>query len=426
MAYQEIQDLVRPSQETYERVEQWLVDAGVHIIDKRLNGVDFLRVQMPLNDAERLLDVRLSCFAHVQHDEIKIFRSLDHYSVDDAVGDHIDLISGVVRFPHVKNTPLPNDDDEIVGFKTTPQSIQQRYNITVPKDMSGKNSQSVVSFLGQYWSPSDLEKFQKNFDLPVRPIDHLYGFNDPNKPGVEASLDVQYLSGVLDSSIPTVVYSTNGTTPSGNEPFLDWLELLNTQSSIPYVFSISYQDYENTVGNAYAIRVNTEFQKNTLRGSTFATGSGDSGVGCKDLGTGGVSCSTFNAEFPSTSPVVVSLGATTLSAFTQIEESIDFSSGGFSNIFGRQSYQEKAVSQFLSQPELPPSSYYNQTGLGFPDLSTIGKNFQVFYKGIPIPVAGTSASTPTFAAMVSMMNTLRLNANQPTLGFIQPFLYEAW
>ena len=76
----------------------------------------------------------------------------------------------------------------------------------------------------------------------------------------------------------------------------------------------------------------------------------------------------------------------------------------------------------------------------------------MYWKGNKLPVDGTSASTPAMAQMISMfdsllsfdfffsriihfssifclknrMNSERLNANLPTLGFANPFLYSAW
>ena len=39
-------------------------------------------------------------------------------------------------------------------------------------------------------------------------------------------------------------------------------------------------------------------------------------------------------------------------------------------------------------------------------------------------LTGTSASAPTFAAMVSLLNEARLKQGRPAMGFINPFLYE--
>ena len=38
--------------------------------------------------------------------------------------------------------------------------------------------------------------------------------------------------------------------------------------------------------------------------------------------------------------------------------------------------------------------------------------------------AGTSASTPIFAGIISLLNDLRLNAGKKPLGFLSPLLYQ--
>ena len=40
------------------------------------------------------------------------------------------------------------------------------------------------------------------------------------------------------------------------------------------------------------------------------------------------------------------------------------------------------------------------------------------------PVGGTSASSPTFAGLVSLLNEARLDAGKPAMGFLNPFLYK--
>jgi len=39
-------------------------------------------------------------------------------------------------------------------------------------------------------------------------------------------------------------------------------------------------------------------------------------------------------------------------------------------------------------------------------------------------VGGTSASTPTFAALISLLNEARLQAKMPPMGFLNPFVYK--
>ena len=140
------------------------------------------------------------------------------------------------------------------------------------------------------------------------------------------------------------------------------------------------------------------------------------------------SSSRYRADFPSSSPYIVSTGATTLGPpfvpGVSEETGVTFSSGGFSNHFPRPSFQQQAVQQFIEQTPVSPA-LFNSSGRGFPDVSTIGVNFQVVNKGETVNVGGTSAATPTFAAMVSLLNELRLARGKPTMGWILPWLYKA-
>ena len=74
---------------------------------------------------------------------------------------------------------------------------------------------------------------------------------------------------------------------------------------------------------------------------------------------------------------------------------------------------------FLSKHSNVSRDLFNASGRAFPDVSALGVNFQVVYKGDTRGVAGTSASTPTFAAIVALLNEARLQDGKPTMGWIQ-------
>lgn len=59
----------------------------------------------------------------------------------------------------------------------------------------------------------------------------------------------------------------------------------------------------------------------------------------------------------------------------------------------------------------------------FPDVSTQADNFRIFFQGSPALIGGTSASSPTFAGFVGLLNSARLSAGKPSLGFLNPLLY---
>lgn len=92
--------------------------------------------------------------------------------------------------------------------------------------------------------------------------------------------------------------------------------------------------------------------------------------------------------------------------------------------FARPSYQSTQVASFLTAQGSTYSTYYNATGRGFPDVAAQGENFAVVVGGFTESVAGTSASSPTFAAVVSLLNDYLIGQGKPTLGFLNPWLYS--
>ena len=101
-----------------------------------------------------------------------------------------------------------------------------------------------------------------------------------------------------------------------------------------------------------------------------------------------------------------------------------FSGGGFSNIFGRPDYQSAAVEGYLDALGSTNDGLFNRTGRAFPDVSAQSVNFITRINGSFGLVEGTSASTPTFASVVALLNDARLSAGQAPLGFINPLLYS--
>jgi len=302
----------------------------------------------------------------------------------------------------------------------TPQVITQLFGIPANTFGTNKtNSQAVAQFLGQYYDADDLSNFQQTFGLPSQPIAKELGPNQDNDPGIEAMLDVEYIMGIAPQ-VPTWFVSTGGTDNNGQERFLTWIVNMSSTADAPWVHSVSYGDYENTVSLDYATRVNTEFQKFGTRGRSILFASGDDGVGCN------TACSYFVPNFPATSPYVTAVGGVYYDGNTQTADSI--SSGGFSDYFSMPSYQRGAVTKYISQNanNLPPQSFWNATGRAFPDVASISENVIIVYGGSETPVAGTSCAAPVFSAIVSLLNDARLNANKATMGFLNPFLYKTY
>jgi len=86
----------------------------------------------------------------------------------------------------------------------------------------------------------------------------VVGPNKPSNPGVEASLDIEYIMGVA-TNVPTWFVYTAGNDNGNQEPFIEWITaLVNTQNA-PWVNSVSYGDVEASISGSYLERTDVEF-----------------------------------------------------------------------------------------------------------------------------------------------------------------------
>ena len=184
----------------------------------------------------------------------------------------------------------------------TPEVLRLRYNATAARP-AGHATQAVAQFLEQYYSPNDLTGFIEGCDVATtQPQPSTIGPNNVSDPGIEATLDIEYIMSVAPN-IPTTFISTAGR-DADQEPFLAFLTTLAAMRTPPNVVSISYGDVESSLDERYVIRVDAEFQKLAARGVTILAASGDDGVG----GACSASSCKFEPDFPASSPWITTVG----------------------------------------------------------------------------------------------------------------------
>jgi tripeptidyl-peptidase-1 len=100
--------------------------------------------------------------------------------------------------------------------------------------------------------------------------------------------------------------------------------------------------------------------------------------------------------------------------------------GGFSSYTPSPDWQTDAVTRFLKFAKyLPPASYFNASGRAYPDISAIGSNvFMIDMAEAIVTEAGTSASAPLMAAIISLLNDARMQAGKSSLGFVNRWFYQ--
>jgi len=338
---------------------------------------------------------------------------------------------------------------------SVPECIRQLYNITYNQQAPSPSRFGIAGFLEQWIHYGDVAQFMQELAPGLVDLDPPYNFtvelingginpqSETQQSGIEASLDVEY--GMALGYPTNVVYyvtggrgiklGMNGTAlpeeNSDNEPYFEFLEALlaKPDEDLPHVLSISYADDEIGVPQAYAHKVCDLFAALSARGVSVFSATGDGGA----AGTGETKCTSndglrskmYMPTFPASCPYVTSVGAT-LNVAPPLSGA-DFSSGGFSNYFGRPDWQRGVVDPYVdnliagNDERLP---LFNWTGRAMPDISAIGSGFQTIMNGNLGAVLGTSASTPVVAAMVALVNDARLRAGKPSLGWFNPILYS--
>ncbi|ATY65261.1 tripeptidyl peptidase SED3 [Cordyceps militaris] len=454
LSLDEVHALRTPDESAVDGVLKWLRDENISHVTREQ---DVLRVQTTVAEAEKLLHSKFNHYAY--GGKVAKLRTRE-YSIPE---DLVDAISFV--YP-VSNFMRPSPSDAHVASKLVKHAaanrtqatakvpcsdavgiscLKQLYNITYKSpDRKSPVRFGISGYLEQNANHDDVKKFLMeqtnitNYDFTVEKVN---GGEDPSTPaGVEAVLDLEYGMGIGYPAAVTF-YATGGrgamigpegqllpSNKSDNEPYLDFVNHLldKPDDQIPHVLSVSYGEDELSVPEQYAKRVCDAYGLLTKRGTTIIHASGDGGS------TGGHygNCRTYDGKntnttmptFPASCPWVTTVGGTTHG--TDPQKGAIFSSGGFSYYFGRPSWQAGAAAAYIQGLNGRLDGYYNKNGRGIPDVSVVADEYSIIVNGTSKRVWGTSASAPTFAAMIALVNDARLRNGKQSIGFLNEILYS--
>jgi len=477
----EVDALVRPTDETSSLVEEWLRDAGVGDVSYN-TAKDWITVHLPIGFVESLLDTE---YYNYRHEDGHLVARTTSWSLPRHLHDHIDTIQPTTSFFRgaAQATTFVKTIDEVhsevaslsqasAGYtdsdvskvcnvsSVTPECFATLYKTKGYKNQAtNKNSVAFTNYLEEVPIRPDTELFLKKYRPEAVSVAKSFKtisiaggpLNDgpltaeelADDKSHEANLDVQAISGISQQT-PITSYSTGGRPPilppnateNTNEPYLVWVNWLLQQRSIPKIISTSYGEPEITVPKSYAERVCKQFAAVGVRGTTLFFSSGDRGLGghntCFKPGTNDP---RFTPAFPASCPWVTAVGATmnfepeesayrparnTSTGFRDL-----YSSGsGFSDYWPQPDWQKQAVSKYLKGVGTLYKGLYNPAGRGYPDLAAQGLYFAYFWNGTEGTISGTSASTPLTAGIFALVNDALIAAGKPTLGFLNPWLYK--
>ncbi|KAK0120242.1 hypothetical protein ONS95_011648 [Cadophora gregata] len=485
LSHEEVNDLIKPSDESLDLLHEWLEANGIKYASYS-PAMDWVNIQVNVLTAERLLDTEYHVYQH--DDGTEIYRAPTwslpkhlHEHVDAiqpttsfmrAIKKREVAADATIPWPypgiHEARSPALRKVCTING--TTPDCFATLYKTKgYVQKAAGKNQIGFNNFLGEIPIRPDTKLFLQKYkpdavsgaakfkfvsidggpqqDTALTPEQATEGIS------VEANLDVQTIIG-LTYPMPVTAYTTGGEPPQipdeaagdppGNEPYLTWINYVLAQKKLPQVISTSYGDDEQTVPLDYAKRVCNGFAQLGARGISILFSSGDSGAG--DIaGNNATACVSndgkntfkFLASFPPSCPYVTAVGATQgFEPETSASRPANgygpdgklhgyYASGsGFSEYFKRPSYQDNVVPAYVRAMKGEHKGLFNPEGRGYPDIAAQGLYFHIIWNSTDRIISGTSASTPLMSSIIALVNDALIAKGEPTLGFLNPWLYK--
>ena len=280
---------------------------------------------------------------------------------------------------------------------------------------------------------SDLQAFKKRYNLPTNnPKMVPYGGTDPgyNFAQFEGTLDLEWSSAIAPKATIYYVY--------GQSAFSAMISAINLD--LAPIVSVSYAQCEIDLGVSYR----SIAQQANAQGITILSSSGDSGAaGCDSQSVYPFAERGLSVQAPAVLPEVTGVGGT---QFVEGDGTY-WGSTNSSNFGSALSYIPEATwnesdSTGLSSSGGGASRMYPrpawQSGLGMPmdqarhvpdiSLSASGHDaYQVTYGGTTYAAYGTSASSPSMAGILALLNQYQVSKRfqaKPGLGNINPQLYR--
>jgi tripeptidyl-peptidase-1 len=418
LSWEEMGNLIRPSDHAIGAVVHNLASHSATDIQVAAHG-DYVKAKLPLHKLEEMTAGKFQTFQ--SKDGRKIVRQTGGVRLPQALADHVETFSGLHGFPlDAKPASVKDAQGDV-----TPAVIEKVYGISSVTKSGKQNIQAIGQFQGQYVSPTDLSKFCKSYDSGADcSIEKFIGKNSASQPGVESMLDTEYIEG-LGQGVDTWVYSYPNFDFCAD--LLTWANDVASESQHPYVVSLSYGSQKiDFCDSTTRSRLSEDVQKLGAMGITVVIASGDDGSG--GMSRQGSNNGKLSPSFPASIPYALAVGSTFFESGLSGEEQATTqfgSGGGFSYDYSMPSYQATAVQAYMSKQPQIGSKKYAAGGRASPDVSLLGEQFAVEDNGRVMAVGGTSASTPSWGAIISLLNEdcLAVSGGSKTLGFVNPLFY---
>jgi hypothetical protein len=410
-----------PTEQDYQSVIAWATANGFAMVARHPNRM-LLEVTAPVSVIERGLGVVMRTYRHPT--EPRTFFAPD----DDpliAAGIPVGSISGLDDFARPKPKLLRRSPIK-TSAQATPKAGSRPTGILAGFDYRAAYAPGIsetgtgqmiglVEFDGFY--AADITSYVNQTGLPNVPLQIvlLDGFNGVPTPGTnsgngEVALDIEMAISMAPGLAKVVVFEADPVFGIPN----DVLQAMSTNASIKQL-SCSWSF--GPLSSADRNTMDGYFMKFAAQGQSFFDASGDNGAASGPI------------PAPDDDPYITVVGGTTLAttrpASPWLSETVwnaqegpgfNSSGGGVSSRYGIPTWQ-----QGVNMATNNGSTIFRNC----PDVAMVADNiFIVADNGHQEVTGGTSASAPLWAGFAALANQRAVAASLPTIGFINPALYQ--
>jgi subtilase family serine protease len=307
----------------------------------------------------------------------------------------------------------------------SPTDIRTAYD--VPTQTNSNKTEVLALFEESGYPASDMTTYYNEYKLTPVPVQLISVNGSGTGPGgatIETDLDLQASIGVNPNLSQILMYiDANG---SFSSQLVDSFNQI-AQDDKATVLSVSYGLDENQQGQAAVNAENTALTQLQTEGITVFVSSGDDGAGGRE-GSG------LNAPDPGSQPLITSVGGTRLNVTSKeawSSETVwnDLSQGDGATGGGVSKFWDIPKYQLLKGKSVAVKNGGSATMRNVPDIAADADPFTPYseYCGCEggwFGDGGTSLSTPIWAGMATIINSNRVNAGHPRLGFFNTALYK--
>ena len=333
--------------------------------------------------------------------------------------------------------PIGSDPDYNRGTShyLVPQDYATIYNLAPLYAAGIDGTGQTIAVVGESdISLTDIRAFRTRYSLPANdPKLLLYSPTDPGFNGaeVEGDLDVEWAGALAPKATIYYVY--------GQDAFEAVTAAVN--ANLAQIITISYSGCENDISDADNYRA--IWQQGNAQGITILNSSGDSGPACDLQGERPYATLGKTVGFPANLPETTGVGGTRFNEGNGTYWSANNSGslGSALSYIPEVVWNESNASGLLASGGGPSTRYPKpdwQTGPGVPNdgardvpdvaFSAAGHDaYYINYSGGVGAVFGTSASAPSFAGILALLNHYQVSKGfqkTPGLGNINPQLYR--